>query len=103
MNEFEYSLRLSTNNFSSICFTPLFEGNILRFRALANLKLFECSLEEGFDGYMMEQNFEYLIKAIESLENAIEIFKAEKEDQRYEPNHYGVALSTFTLGYTYET
>lgn len=53
MNEFEYSLRLSTNNFSSICFTPLFEGNILRFRALANLKLFECGLEEG-DTSMMQ-------------------------------------------------
>ena len=36
LNEFEYSLRLATNEFS-ICNVPIFEGNKLRFAALANL------------------------------------------------------------------
>ena len=43
MNEFEGSLRLSNTDLSSINNTPLFEGNMLRFRALASLKLFELN------------------------------------------------------------
>ena len=46
LNDFEYSLRISTTDFSCMTNTPLFEGNILRFRALASLKLFENSLAE---------------------------------------------------------
>ena len=45
-NDFEYSLRIATTDFSCMTNTPLFEGNILRFRALSSLKLFEHSLEE---------------------------------------------------------
>ena len=40
-HDYEYSLRISTTDFSFIANTFLFEGNILRFRALASLKLFE--------------------------------------------------------------
>ena len=43
-HDYEYSLRISGTDFSFIANTCLFEGNILRFRALASLKLFE----EGF-------------------------------------------------------
>ena len=100
-NDFEYSLRISTQNFSSIANTCLFEGNILRFRALASLKLFEHGLEEQ-ECYKRE-NFTYLTTAIDSLDNAMEIFKAEKELQEFDPNYYGVALSLYTLGYTYRT
>ena len=100
-NDFEYSLRISTQNFSSIANTCLFEGNILRFRALASLKLFEHGFEESEED--KQENFTYLTKAIESLENALEIFKAEKELREFDPNHYGVALSVYTLGYTYRT
>ena len=98
-NDFEYSLRISTQNFSSIANSCLFEGNILRFRALASLKLFEHGLEEHEED--RQENFIYLTKAIDSLDNALEIFKAEKELREFDPNHYGVALSVYTLGYTY--
>ena len=101
MNDFEYSLRLSTNDFSSICTTSLFEGNILRFRALASLKLYELGLEDDLE--FMQSNFEYLTTAIASLENALQIYKAEKEARAYDQNHYGVALSAYSIGYTYET
>ena len=40
-NDFEYSLRISTTDFSYVANTALFEGNILRFRALSNLKIFD--------------------------------------------------------------
>ena len=103
MNEFESSLRLSTNDYSSICHTPLFEGNILRFRALASLKLFELEQKLEDSETDMKQNFEYLTKAIESLENAIEIFKAERAGQGPDPNHYGIALSMYAIGFTYMT
>ena len=45
-NDFEYSFRISTTDFSYFTTTPIFEGNILRFQALANLKLFEQGLLE---------------------------------------------------------
>ena len=100
MNDFEYSLRLSTNDFTSICTTSLFEGNIMRFRALASLKLFELGLEEDIE--FMQSNFEYLTTAIASLQNALQIYKAENEARAYNPNYYGVALSAYSIGYTYE-
>ena len=95
MNDFEYSLKISTGQYSSICNSSLFEGNILRFRAIASLKLFEDGLEEGRE--YMKQNFSYLTTAIDSLENSGEIFKMEED-----PNHYGVALSAYAIGYIYQ-
>ena len=46
-NDYEYSLRISTIDFSFIANSSLFEGNILRFRALASLKLFELYLRDN--------------------------------------------------------
>lgn len=40
-NDYEYSLKISEQDFSYVANTSLFEGNILRFRALASIKLFE--------------------------------------------------------------
>ena len=45
-NDFEYSLRISTTDFSYFTISPIFEGNILRFQALANMKLFEQGMLE---------------------------------------------------------
>jgi len=44
--DYDYSLRISTTDFSYIANTRLFEGNILRFRALASLKMFEDGLKD---------------------------------------------------------
>lgn len=99
-NDFEYSLRLSTQNFSSIANTCLFEGNILRFRALANLKLFEHGLNEREED--KRENFAFLTQAIDSLDNALDIFKA-KDVMLEDPNNYGVALCLYTLGFSYLT
>ena len=43
-NDYEYSLHISQKDFSYIANTSMFEGNILRFRALASLQLFEVYL-----------------------------------------------------------
>ena len=70
-NDYEYSLRISTTDFSYIANSSLFEGNILRFRALASLKLFELSdLQETEDKDRMRENFNFLTTAIASLENS---------------------------------
>lgn len=101
-NQFEQSLRISTQDFSSVDRTGLFEGNLLRFRALASLKLFEHGLEER-DNKFKRENFTYLTKAIASLENALEIYRAKELNGDQNQNEYGVALSMYTLGYTYLT
>ena len=43
-NDYEYSLRISSADFSYIANSALFEGNILRYRALASIKLFELAI-----------------------------------------------------------
>lgn len=44
-NDFEYSYNISATNFSYSTHTALFMGNILRFRALNCLKLFELGIK----------------------------------------------------------
>ena len=39
-HDYEYSLRIAETDFTSVRVRPLFEGNILRFRALASLAIF---------------------------------------------------------------
>lgn len=56
-NDYEYSLRISQQDFSYIANTSLFEGNILRFRALASIKLFEFAESEKGD---LIENFHLL-------------------------------------------
>ena len=76
--DFEYSLRISTTDFSYLANSCIFEGNILRFRALASLKLFESSLQEVNDDHMYD-NFLLLSTAIASLENSLTIYEAKEE------------------------
>ena len=45
-HDFEYSLRISTTDFSYFVNSCLFESNVLRFRALASLEMFQNSLQE---------------------------------------------------------
>lgn len=73
-NDFEFSLRISTTDFSFVACTRFFEGNILRYRALASLKLFENRIN---DEESREESFELLTTAIASLQNAYQIFKAD--------------------------
>ena len=65
LNDFEHSLRISTTDFSFVENSALFEANILRFRALASLKLFQhCDLDNEEN---IREGYDYLIKAIESM------------------------------------
>lgn len=48
-NDYEYSLRMSSTDFSYVANSSIFEGNALRFRALASSKLFEYALNEEGD------------------------------------------------------
>lgn len=91
-HDYEYSLRLATTDFSFIANTCLFEGNILRFRALANLKLFEEKFKDGVltdeeedstvddeeQTFINKECFEYLTAAIASLENSLSIFQVKE-------------------------
>ena len=99
-NDFEHSLRISTQDFSYVAYSPLFEGNILRFRALASLKLFEQYNNDKYES--PEETLDYLIKSIASLENAYNIFEVTEESNTKDKNYYGMALSSFSLGYIYQ-
>ena len=105
-NDFAYSFSIARDDFSYVANSALFESNILRFRALSSLKLFENGLlHEDMDDSISEikENYEYLTKAIASLENAKGIYEGLFEESKYElvPNHYGIALAGFTIGYIY--
>ena len=67
-NDYEYCLKISQQDFSYVANTPLFEANILRFRALASMRLFEFAQSEEGD---LIENFNLLKQAIESLRNAL--------------------------------
>lgn len=45
--DFEFSLRISTTEWSYFANSCLFEGNILRFRALASLQMLRESFKDG--------------------------------------------------------
>ena len=45
-HDFEYSLRISTTDFSFFVNSSIFESNVLRFRALASIEMFQNSLQE---------------------------------------------------------
>ena len=99
LNDFEHSLRISTTDFSYVANTALFEANILRFRALASLKLFQhCDLDNEEN---IREEYDYLIKAIESMQNALQIYSAIDEEGVNQKNNYGMALSNYALGYIY--
>ena len=99
-NDYEYSLRISTNDFSYFANTSLFEGNILRFRALASIKLFEDCLKD--DEQNKEAYFSLLTTSIANLENAIDIYGAKNNFKEFTENHWGLALAYYNLGYIYE-
>ena len=97
--DYEYCLRITQEDFSYIANSALFEGNLLRFRSITSLKLFESVVDEQ-EAFI--ENFDLIIQAIESAHNALSIYNTEDEEmQEMEPNQYGMALSNYTLGYIY--
>ena len=64
-NDFEYSLRVALKDVSFIANSCLFESNILRYRALASLKLFQECLDENNEDF--GATLKYLTTAISSL------------------------------------
>ena len=104
-NDFAYSFSIAIDDFSYVANCALFESNILRFRALSSLRLFENGLQhENPDDEPSEikENFEYLTKAIASLENAKDIYSGLEESKlELEVNNYGIALSVYAMGYIY--
>ena len=80
-HDYEYSLRISSGDFSFLAPGALFEGNILRFRALASMEIFHDSLEQSKlsfqeDVELRQENFSFLTSSIASLENSNRIFEA---------------------------
>lgn len=99
-NDLEYSISISSNNFSIVANSCHFEGNILRFKALASIKLFERAVEQ--EDELEYDHFLLLEQAIDSIENALAIYKQEGELAAVDPNTYGIALSNYTLAYIYQ-
>lgn len=73
-NDYEYSLKISQLDFSYVANMSLFEGNILRFRALASIRLFEFAQNEEGD---LVENFSLIKQAIDSLRDALKIYQAQ--------------------------
>ena len=93
--DFEYCLRICSTDFSCVANSPLFEGTILRFRALASEELFSLVRpEEQKDSGAPD--YSSLFDAIDSAKNALQIYS----DQ--DRSLHGVALQLFQLGYIYE-
>ena len=105
INDYEYSLRISSIDFSFIANTPLFEGNILRFRALASIEIvrYDLNFDKISDALDMKDIYYYLTNSIASLENSFNIYEAKEVMAEFEKNHYGMALALYTLGYIYKT
>ena len=76
-NDYEYCLRIADTDFSFVDISALFEGNILRYRSLASLKLFEHAKKEPHD---YAENFKLLVYAIDSLRNAQDIYNAKNDE-----------------------
>ena len=99
-NDFEYSLRVSLRDVSYVAHTRLFESHILRYRALASLKMFEYGYDETEED--RKETFEYLTSAIESIENAYEIYSVKETKRVADKNQYGMGLCNYTKGYIYK-
>ena len=98
-NDLEYSLSISTSDFSYLANSSLFEGNILRFQSLASIKLFERAIEHE-NSY---ENFGFLAQAIDSAQNALTIYNPDDSMSSAQKNFHGTALTNYLLGYIYLT
>jgi len=67
-------------NFSFIENTSLFEGNILRIRSLAAEQLFHHKSFHTISEHEIFRNLTHLFTALESAENALEIYTDRKDD-----------------------
>ena len=50
----------------------------------------------------MKENLNYLTTALESLDKAHTIYEERELIRDFSKNHYGMALSHFSMGYTYK-
>lgn len=104
MDELDQCLEFCETDFSHVANSGLFEGNILRFKALAILTILEKKLraQEGSSSTLIrakeakftrDEQQEMLKRAIGALENALEISRAGAQDPK------GKALAYYQLGY----
>ena len=70
--DFEYCLRICSANFAQVTDSSLFEGNILRFRALASEQLFSLMCESEEEGEAPD--YSSLFDAIDSAKSALKIY-----------------------------
>lgn len=78
--DFEYTVRICSTNFSYVANTSLFEGNILRIKSLAQQELFNIRQNQEFFGDEEErsrerkQRLQVLLSAIDAARNALSIY-----------------------------
>ena len=108
--DYEYCLSICKHNFSFFTNTSLFEGNILRFKSLAAERLFQYNnaypnpqeRSSFVDRSQQFKQMENLFLSIESAKNALEIYRDRISQGDPCPNHYGMALQQYQLGYLYD-
>ena len=71
-HDYEGCLRIAKNDYSFVANSLLFEGNLLRFLALASFKAFEHAMHA--DNKKLDANFDLLIQALESAQCALSIY-----------------------------
>ena len=74
--DYEYCLRICSTNFSYVADTALFEGNILRFRALASEQLFSLMCANLEEKEVLD--YSALFDAIDSAKNSLQIYSDAK-------------------------
>jgi hypothetical protein len=104
-NDLEMCLNVCSTNMSCVSNGSIFEGNILRFKALALEKMYEKEVREAEEEEEAEQDINkssldpviYLVEAIEAILNSISIFsdthKKSPRGRSSGPNQYGMALA----------
>ena len=92
--DYSYTRRICSTNFSYVANTSLFEGNILRINALASEQLYLARAScKYLDDDERMQNIASLFAAIQSATNALDIYNCSlKATSR---NIYGYALQNF--------
>ena len=99
--DFEYCLKITSNDFTSIENNALFEANILRFRSLAADQVYNHKSFEDKNDSEQQYCLKNFFLAFKAAVNALKIYDSDiGNDQK--SNHHGQALQEFQIGYLYE-
>jgi len=73
-HDYEGCLLIAKNDFSYVANSAIFEANLLRFLSLSSFKAFEHAIHVNNDDAAFLGNFDLLIQALRSSQDALEIY-----------------------------